>query len=400
MSEFIFLRESTGSVQRIATQMLRTTKRASSRTYTATSRHATTLTSNPHTHTATFTTYATGYPGLRCVSTPWRLSSRLSTSVVRPSGFSHTQSPMHLPHHPHGNRALHSHAQSHAHVPSCTQVSRIALAKNPSTQVRRALLAENTSAHLASRYINITPRVSHYGSSTDKDYYQILGVSKSATAMEIKSAYFEQAKKVHPDMCPNDPIAAKKFKEVSEAYTVLKDKSSRNAYDAHRASPFTRSQGFNTNTQQQYAQQQQRQAWTVNGVDAEEIFKSVWKDLGFSEIKDYLAKVREEGEDALVSIRENKDFGPAWQFTKEYKALITGIVLPLALTLRFPALVGLAMRNLFLVPVVIMRALPPELRWRLMHDMWFRIVKSQQAHAHTGERDKDAKDTGKGRRRR
>jgi len=64
-----------------------------------------------------------------------------------------------------------------------------------------------------------------------KDYYEILGVSKNADEKEIKSAYRKLAKKYHPDLHQGDDAAAEKFKEISEAYEVLSDKSKRKKYD-------------------------------------------------------------------------------------------------------------------------------------------------------------------------
>ena len=55
----------------------------------------------------------------------------------------------------------------------------------------------------------------------DKDFYAILGVSKDASADEIKSAYKKLARENHPDLNPGDPEAEKIFKEVSEASSVL-----------------------------------------------------------------------------------------------------------------------------------------------------------------------------------
>jgi molecular chaperone DnaJ len=56
-----------------------------------------------------------------------------------------------------------------------------------------------------------------------RDYYEILGVSKSATADEIKKAYRKVAMQFHPDRNPGDKASEEKFKEAAEAYEVLSD---------------------------------------------------------------------------------------------------------------------------------------------------------------------------------
>ncbi len=64
-----------------------------------------------------------------------------------------------------------------------------------------------------------------------RDYYEVLGVDKSASEAEIKSAFRKLAKKYHPDLNKDDPKAADKFKEAQEAYEVLSDSSKRKQYD-------------------------------------------------------------------------------------------------------------------------------------------------------------------------
>lgn len=65
----------------------------------------------------------------------------------------------------------------------------------------------------------------------ERDYYEILGISKNATDDEIKKAYRKLAKKYHPDVNPGDKTAETKFKEVNEAYDVLSDKEKKAKYD-------------------------------------------------------------------------------------------------------------------------------------------------------------------------
>ena len=64
-----------------------------------------------------------------------------------------------------------------------------------------------------------------------RDYYEVLGVNKSADNSEIKKAYRKLAMKYHPDQNQGDAEAEVKFKEASEAYAILQDKEKRAAYD-------------------------------------------------------------------------------------------------------------------------------------------------------------------------
>ncbi len=76
-----------------------------------------------------------------------------------------------------------------------------------------------------------------------RDYYEVLGVEKSADEAAIKKAYRVLAKKYHPDMNPGDAEAEKKFKEASEAYAILSDPEKRRQYDQFGHAAFDQSAG-------------------------------------------------------------------------------------------------------------------------------------------------------------
>lgn len=69
----------------------------------------------------------------------------------------------------------------------------------------------------------------------DKDFYKVLGVSKDVSEAELKKVYRKLARKYHPDSNPDNKVAEAKFKEISEAHTVLADPKQRKEYDAIRA---------------------------------------------------------------------------------------------------------------------------------------------------------------------
>jgi len=99
----------------------------------------------------------------------------------------------------------------------------------------------------------------------EKDYYQILGVSKNASADELKSAYRSLAKKYHPDVYATASDAEKKkaeekFKEIQHAYDVLSDPQKKAAYDEYGSedgpqmggggfNPFTNAGGSGSNSE-------------------------------------------------------------------------------------------------------------------------------------------------------
>ena len=78
----------------------------------------------------------------------------------------------------------------------------------------------------------ITQTSAKFSSTLKTDYYELLGIQKTASLPEIKVAYIRQAKKFHPDANPDDPDAAGKFQAIAEAFEVLSDEDKRGNYDA------------------------------------------------------------------------------------------------------------------------------------------------------------------------
>ncbi|XP_034543524.1 dnaJ homolog subfamily A member 3, mitochondrial-like isoform X2 [Notolabrus celidotus] len=113
------------------------------------------------------------------------------------------------------------------------------------------------------------------------DFYQVLGVSRTATQKDIKKSYYQLAKKYHPDTNPDDPEAKEKFAKLAEAYEILSDEVKRKQYDTYGAA------GFNPNRAGQSQQQHYYRAGGAN-VDPEELFRKIFGEfsggMGFGDI--------------------------------------------------------------------------------------------------------------------
>jgi DnaJ-class molecular chaperone len=115
---------------------------------------------------------------------------------------------------------------------------------------------------------------------TVKDYYKILGVSKTATKEEIKKAYRALARKYHPDLNPDKKDAEEKFKEVQEAHEVLSDEEKRKTYDMFGSAEF-RPGGRTTWKRADDTGQAYEYSYSANDFSGfEDIFKDLFGSAG------------------------------------------------------------------------------------------------------------------------
>ena len=175
--------------------------------------------------------------------------------------------------------------------------------------------------------------------SQPRDYYEVLGSRREvlvARSLPNKSSAptLSVPRKCHPDLNPGDSNATYKFQELSHAYSVLKDPASRAQYDSTGTDPGQEHGGFG---------------------DWEREWQQVWEEFGFEH---YLKEVRDEGRDAVSAIREHNDWLLAGQFVGKHRVLVLGVLLPLAVSLRFPALIWGGLRVASFIAMSIFGALP------------------------------------------
>jgi len=139
------------------------------------------------------------------------------------------------------------------------------------------LLSQTTAQSL--KYQSL-PRKIHFTASNlaSKDYYKTLGVSKNSSQKEIKKAYYQLAKKFHPDTNKGDKNASIKFAEVAEAYEVLGDESKRQEYD------MLGSAGYHSSQQ---GGGRQQAGWSSQGfggqMNPEDLFRKIFEEFSGSQ---------------------------------------------------------------------------------------------------------------------
>ena len=123
-----------------------------------------------------------------------------------------------------------------------------------------------------------------------RNYYDILGVPKTATAADIKKAYRQAALKYHPDRNPNNPTAQERFREAAEAYEILSDPERRKLYDQYGADSEKRRPQAEQPGYTEYAPPHQQPS---------DIMEELYIELGWRLVKDYGRHIPADAFDAM-----------------------------------------------------------------------------------------------------
>ena len=143
-----------------------------------------------------------------------------------------------------------------------------------------------------------------------RDYYEVLGIPKTATEAEIKKAFRTTAKKYHPDMHPGDKECEEKFKEAQEAYAVLSDPDKRRQYDQFGHAAFDGSAGGGAG------------GFDFSGMDMGDIFGDIFGDLFGGGSRRSSNNGPQKGANVRLSVRitfEEAIFGCAKELEFSYK---------------------------------------------------------------------------------
>ncbi len=143
------------------------------------------------------------------------------------------------------------------------------------------------------------------------DYYQVLGLARTATADDIKKAYRKLARKHHPDLNPNNAEAKKKFQEINEANEVLSDPESRKKYDQY-GDQWKHAEQFEQAKREQGSQQRTSDRpgnpFAGGGMDEEDLFGSMFGGGRGRQVKfrgqDYQTELRLDAEAAYTTHKQ------------------------------------------------------------------------------------------------
>lgn len=117
-----------------------------------------------------------------------------------------------------------------------------------------------------------------------RDYYEVLGINRNADTAEIKKAYRKLAKKYHPDTNSGDVSSEQRFKEVTEAYSVLNDPEKRKLYDRFGHAAFE--EGFSPNQGQGNTGQSSYGSFHFEGSSMDDLFQNIFGDIFGSQSKE------------------------------------------------------------------------------------------------------------------